>query len=492
MIVMKFGGSSVASATAIDWVAGIVKSRLQDQPVVVVSAMGKTTDRLQEALQFAARGSSYSAWCLFEELRRFHFQEAKRLLGFRAVGVLERRIAPKFRELHGLLIDLEEGRKLTPQLTDEVLSYGERLSSEIVAAAFEGNGMRTTHVDSREVIVTDDSFTHATPLYWETYAKLRRSVAIFARDSVVVMGGFIGATRDGFSTTLGRGGSDLTASLVGAGISASEIQIWTDVDGILSCDPRVLHGGYRLRSVAYEEAVEMARLGAKVLHPATVAPAVRQGIPIVIRNSRHPDIEGTQIGPQAKRTTGLVKSIACLKDIAVVHLTAAETGILRGISDGLSDLFQRNQVSIHLVEARADGVSFAVTNSPQLPELLRDIDDSVGIMVEEDSAVVSLVGNSLTAAPSIAERARTSLRNVTIRMTSQGCSPMSMSFAVPESSLAVSVENLHREFFRTPDLEIFAATPESDRRAPVTQVAGRQGFPGRQSGFDMPAGAPIR
>jgi aspartate kinase len=489
MIVMKFGGSSVASATAIEWVAGIVKSRLADQPVVVVSAMGKTTDRLEEAVQHAARGSSYSAWCLFEELRRYHFQEARRLLGPSATGLLEKRIAPKFRDLHGLLIDLEEGRILTPGLKDVVLSYGEQLSSELVAAAFERSGMKTTHVNACDVIITDDRFTHATPLYWETYAKLRRTVAISARDSVVVMGGFIGATRDGRVTTLGRGGSNLTASLVGAGISANEIQIWTDVDGVLSCDPRVLHGGYRLRSLDYDEALEVARLGAKVLHPQTAAPAMRQGIPIVIRNSRHPGLEGTTVGPQATHTNGVVKSIACLMNVAVVHLFARPAGILRSISDGLSDLFERNQVRIHGVEAHDDGVRLAVDNLLQVAEVLRNLDSSIATAVEEDSVLVSLVGAGIRSAASVMERARAALGQVNIRMTSQGCSQTSISFAVPKLEVAILVERLHREFFREPDSEIFAATPESARRVPALSAStGNRSFPPRAP-IELPAGS---
>lgn len=489
MIVMKFGGSSVASATAIEWVASIVKSRLTDQPVVVVSAMGKTTDRLEEAVQHAARGSSYSAWCLLEELRRYHFQEAKRLLGPSAAWLLDKRIAPKFRDLHGLLIELEEGRILTPRLKDVVLSYGEQLSSELVAAAFERNGMKTTHVNACDVIITDDRFTHATPLYWETYAKLRRTVAISARDSVVVMGGFIGATRDGRVTTLGRGGSDLTASLVGAGISANEIQIWTDVDGILSCDPRVLHGGYRLRSLDYDEALEVARLGAKVLHPQTAAPAMRQGIPIVIRNSRHPGLEGTTVGPQATRTNGLVKSIACLMNVAVVHLFARPTGILRSISDGLSELFERNQVRIHGVEAHDDGVRFAVDNLLQVAEVLRNLDSSIATAVEEDSVLVSLVGAGIRSAASVMERARAALGQVNIRMTSQGCSQTSISFAVPKSEVAILVERLHREFFRAPDAEIFAATPESARRVPALPASTGNGSLPACAPIELPAGS---
>jgi len=469
VIVMKFGGSSIASAAAIEWVAGIVQSHAGEKPIVVVSAMGKTTDRLLEAMQYAARGSAYPAWRRLEDLRQYHYQETQRLLGGEARAFLESRIAPKFRELHSILLDLEEGKKLTPQVEDEVLSYGERVSSEIVAAAFSHAGMKAQHLDAREVILTDEHFTRATPLYWETYAKLRRASALFD-GSVVVMGGFIGTTQKGQVTTLGRGGSDLTASLVGAGVSAEEIQIWTDVDGMLTCDPRVLHGGYRLRSLGYDEAEEMARLGAKVLCPKTVQPAVRQNIPIVIRNSRHPELEGTRIGPQAIRRPGTVKAIACQTGVTVVHLIVSQVGILSSLSDGLHDLFERNNVTVEMVQAQTDGVSLAVHSTPRLPELLRGVDASVRISVEEETAIVSLVGGGITAGDSTLKRAlATLLKDTNVRMISQGGSQKSISFAVPESKLPVSVENLHREFFRAANLEIFAPTPESERRLFVAE-----------------------
>ena len=476
MIVMKFGGSSVASATAIEWVAGIVERHLERRPVVVVSAMGKTTDRLQEMFNHAARGSSYSAWRQWEDLRQFHTQETKRLLGESARPFLEEKIAPLFRELHSLLIELEEGRKPTPALRDEVLSFGERLSSEMVAAAIEHAGIPAAHVHAPDVIVTNEEFGHAAPLLWETYAKLRRTVAIAARDRVVVMGGFIGATVKGEITTLGRGGSDLTATLVGAGISANEVQIWTDVDGVLSCDPRVLRGGYRLRSLAYDEADEMARLGAKVLYRSTAVPAVRQGIPIVVRNSRHPEIEGTAIGPRSVRKPGTVKSIACRKDMAVVHLTVRGAAGLQAISDGLHDLFARHGITVQLVQARPNGISFAAEDSADLPELLRGIDSTVQVTVEERIAVVSLVGDGINNGTAILSRTESALRHADIRMTAQGSSRLSISVAIPEAGLGAAVEELHREFFRSPDAEIFAATPEAERAHPaVAEAAAGEG-----------------
>jgi aspartate kinase len=471
MIVMKFGGSSVASASAIELVTDIVHRHLERRPVVVVSAMGKTTDRLQEIFQHAVRGSSYSAWRQLETLRQFHTQETKRLLGEHAPAFLEEKIAPLFAALHDTLIQIQEGLKPTPAVKDLVLSFGERLSSQILAAALQYKRfIPTTHVHAPDVIVTDDRFTQAAPLLWETYARLRRTVAITAQSSVVVMGGLVGATVDGAITTLGRGGSDLTASLVGAGGSAEEIQIWTDVDGMLSCDPRVLRGGYRLLSIAYDEAEEMARLGAKVLYESTVGPAVRQGIPIVIRNSRFPEIEGTTISPTATRKPGTVKSVACRTGMAVIGLTVRGAAGLQGISEGLNELFNRNAIAVQLVQARPDGVSFAVEDSPRLPELLRGIDSCVQVTVADRMTVVSLVGDGITAGNAVAARVQSALRHTDIRMIAQGSSRLSISVAIPEDGMGAAVEELHREFFRAPDPDIFAITPESERRVPVVGV----------------------
>ncbi len=466
MIVMKFGGSSVESASAIEQVALIVKAHLAQRPTVVVSAMGKTTDAIVQAADHAARGNSYLAWRQMSELRDFHFQETKRLLRSQAQLFLDQSLAPKFRELNQLLIELSEGgREITPAVKDEILSYGERISSEIVAAAFHRLGIRTAHLDARKLILTDNQFTHATPLYWETYAKLRRTIPYLAEGTVGVMGGFIGATEDGTTTTLGRGGSDLTASIVGAGLCAEEIQIWTDVDGMLTCDPRVLDGGHRLRSISYREAEEMARLGAKVLHPTTMAPALRQRIPITIRNTRRPGIEGTQIVAKSNGT-GTVKSIACKTGMTVVHLDVRNVGGLPSITEGLGSLFARNEIAVELVEARQAGVSFAVENSTRLPELLRHVDQSVQVRVEEDRAVIGLVGEGVGSTPSLMVRALSALQGVDVRMNAQGSSLFMLCFVVPEGELRKSVENLHREFFSTVDPEIFVSARASVEISP--------------------------
>jgi aspartate kinase len=465
---MKFGGSSLESAGAIQQAAAIVKDHLHLYPVVVVSAMGKTTDRLLEAARYAARGNSYSAGQQLESLRRLHFQETRNLLGPRAEPFLRDSIAPMFRDLHCLLIELAEGRSLTPQVQDEALSYGERLSSLIVAESFRQSGINAAQVDARKLIITGDQFTEAEPLQWECYARLRRSVALVARDRVVVMGGFIGSTYSGVTTTLGRGGSDLTASLVGAGISAGEIQIWSDVDGMLTCDPRLLAGGLRLREISYPEAREMAQLGAQVLCPSSIAPALRQRIPIVIRNSRRPQVAGTRIVSKTECAPGIVKSLNSRAGMAVVHLRVRNSGILSSLTDGLADLFAREHVTVDMIQAHPHGISFAVRNWPGLPAVLRHVDPSVSVEVEEGCAGIWLVGEGIPQQDGTLARAQSAFEAIPVRLTSQGSSALSVGFAVPEVHVHDALEALHREFFATADQAVFAYPELAPARPALT------------------------
>jgi aspartate kinase len=295
MIVMKFGGSSLESADALQRVVSIVEAARHEAPVVVVSAMGKTTDRLLKAGTLAAAGKLSAAHAELYSLESFHTDHLN-----------SSEIATLFANASGLLNRIANACALSPVHSDELLSYGERLSSLVVAHA-----LGAVHLQAEKLIVTDVHHTNAAPLLWETYAKLRRAIPA---KQISVLGGFIGSTDAGIPTTLGRGGSDFTASLVGAAINAEEIQIWTDVDGMLSCDPRVAQGGRCLRAISYQEAAEMAEWGAKVLHSATIAPAIRQRVPISIRNSRNQFHPGTLIGlAQPSNKEGLVKSIACLQ-----------------------------------------------------------------------------------------------------------------------------------------------------------------------------------
>jgi len=216
-----------------------------------------------------------------------------------------------------------------------------------------------------------------------------------------------------------------------------------------------------VRTISYREAEEMARLGAKVLHPSTIAPAVRQRIPITIRNTRRPEIEGTQIVAKANGANGTVKSIACKTGMTVVHLDVRHAGGLPTITEGLGNLFSRHNIAVELVQARQGGVSFAVENSALLPELLRKVDPSVQVRVEEERAVISLVGEGAGSTPGVMTRALQALKGIDVRMHAQGSSLSTVCFAVAESELRQSVENLHDQFFTAPDPEIFAVARET-------------------------------
>src|SRR5271165_270501 len=315
MIVMKFGGSSLESAAAIERVAAIVKQRQDRHPVVVVSAMGKTTNKLLAIAAAAIDGQRYEYIRQLHDLRDYHSREARLVVPLADRAELDRTLDDHCQELTELVKGLAVLGELTPRSIDAISSYGERLSSYIVALAFEHFGLPAVHVDSRKVIVTDHRYTQAAPNFPETYKRLAATLPALAEHRVVVMGGFIASTEEGVTSTLGRGGSDFTASIVGAGVNAEEIQIWTDVNGMLTADPTIFPGGHRVKTISFAEAAELAYFGAKVLHPATVVPAVEKNIPVLILNSRRPDVPGTRIVADVVHCDNVVKSIACKRKI---------------------------------------------------------------------------------------------------------------------------------------------------------------------------------
>ena len=456
MIVMKFGGSSVESGSAIRRVAAIVEDHLSRNPVVVVSAMGKTTSRLLELAQEASRGHVYFATQHLAELRDYHFDQAAGAVSGEPLERLEASMQRHFRDLSTLLSEIaEEGRELTPALLDEIAAYGERISSEVMSRALESSGIPAVHVDARRAILTDDRFTQATPLYWETYARLRRMPELHS-GRVAVMGGFIGATGRGVTTTLGRGGSDLTASLVGAGISAEEIQIWTDVDGMLTVDPRIGGDYYRVRSISYEEATEMARCGAKVLHPDSVMPAIRQHIPIVIRNSRNPANEGTRIVPGATGS-GMVKSIACRQEVMVLEIRPDGAGQTEPDAAALEQLCDGKAGSPEWIGRQGRSAYLAVREDA-IPDRARPpFEGCMEVRIHPGSAILTLVGDRVASTPGVCARVRNALKQIPAMVLDAPQSEHALVVVIAQSELAKAAAVLHREFFAQPDASLFAS-----------------------------------
>jgi aspartate kinase len=463
MIVMKFGGTSVESGDAIARLAGIVRSHLAEQPIVVVSAMGKTTNKLLEFAEHARLGDIYLSSKCLDELQDHHFEVASQVANGDPLHRVETSLQRSFRDLRVILFEVaDEGREVTPALLDEIASFGERMSSEIVTAALESSGVPSVHLDARQVILTDNHHTQAAPLYWESYARLRRVIPYLSDGRVVVMGGFIGATEDGVTTTLGRGGSDLTASIVGAGISANEIQIWTDVDGMLTCDPRVLPGGYRLRSLSYEEAAALAASGAKVLHPDTVTPAIRQRIPLVIKNSRRPEVEGTCITPTATPCFNPIKAIACKPDLTVLEIRPKDERRPEELATALGEMCGRYGTPAEFLCQNNGTIFLAVKSSARYQNLPIEVDGCVEVRLHPRSAILTLVGEGIDGRSEVATRVSVALKEIPVTILSSSRSKLTMSLLVPSAEMQRSVEMLHSEFFQQIDPAIFAECQEPD------------------------------
>jgi aspartate kinase len=455
MIVMKFGGSSVESAAAIERVSGIVKAREVQRPVVVVSAMGKTTNRLLAIAETAINGTRDEYIRMIHDLRDYHSREARQIVPLEDRAGLDRFLDEQFQELTELVKGLAVLGELTPRSIDAISSYGERLSSYIVALAFRRFGMKTEHVDSRDVIVTDGRHTHAAPIYPETYRRLAETIPPIAAHSVIVMGGFIASTETGVTTTLGRGGSDFTASIVGAGIDAEEIQIWTDVDGMLTADPTILPIGHRVKIISFAEAAELAYFGAKVLHPATVVPAIEKNIPVLILNSRRPEIPGTRITAESVHCENAVKSIACKRRITTVNIHSTRMLMAHGFLRRIFEVFDRNETPVDMVATSEVSVSLTIDKTSSIDLIVGELRQFAEVTIEHDSVIVCLVGENIRHTPGVARRVFNALDGINIRMISQGASLLNISFVVAETDLQRTVAALHEEFFSTLDPEVF-------------------------------------
>ncbi|MFY9728871.1 MAG: lysine-sensitive aspartokinase 3, partial [Bryobacteraceae bacterium] len=455
MIVMKFGGTSVESAAAIARVAAIVKAREDRRPVVVVSAMGKTTNKLLAIAAAAIKGPREEYLRQIHDLRDFHSREARQVVPLAERAALDRFLDEHFQELTELAKGLAVLGELTPRSIDAISSYGERLSSYIVTQAFRHSGMETEHLDSRDLIVTDKRHTQAAPLFPQTYAKLAAIVPPVAAKSVIVMGGFIAATEDGVTTTLGRGGSDFTASIVGAGIGAEEIQIWTDVDGMLTADPTILPGGHRVKTISFAEAAELAYFGAKVLHPATVLPAIEKSIPVLILNSRRPEVPGTRIVAERVHCENAVKSIACKRKITVVNIHSTRMLMAHGFLRRIFEVFDRFETAVDMVATSEVSVSLTIDNPARLEEVLGELRQFAEAETERDQVIVCLVGENIRYTPGVARRVFNALEGINVRMISQGGSLLNISFVVAEKDLRAAIESLHGEFFGELDPAVF-------------------------------------
>ncbi|HXY50541.1 MAG TPA: lysine-sensitive aspartokinase 3 [Terriglobales bacterium] len=457
MIVMKFGGTSVEDAAAIDRVASIVRDRRARRPVVVVSAMAKVTDTLLKMAGAAGSGERETALDLSRGLRERHYSTAGELLGTGVFTRFHGELEAEFDALDELLRGIAAVGELTPRTTDHVAAYGELLSSRIVTEAFCLRGLEASLVDSRQCLITDATHTRAAPLLDETNERLRRLVRPqLERGQVPVMGGFIGATRGGVTTTIGRGGSDFSAAIVGAGLGAEAIEIWTDVDGMLTTDPGLCPEAKRIRVISFDEAAELAYFGAKVLHPATVLPAIQKNIPVYVLNSRNPPCEGTKITARGMHSRNVFKAIAAKKRITIINVAAPRMLLAHGFLKAIFEAFDRHKVAVDVVSTSEVSVSLTVDSNQAIPALAADLAKLADVRYEGRKAIVCLVGENLRETPGIAARVFGELADLKIRMISQGASQINLTFVVEEDDVPGVIRRLHRAFFSELDPEVFA------------------------------------
>ena len=496
MIVCKFGGTSVQDAEALTRLAEIIKKQLDRKPVVVASAMGRTTNGLLEAAYTAASGKRDESRELLRKLEKKHSDEVLKLgIATRedcaycnyfvdrkkneALDILRKfeknpsdavqnpditahedcvyeKIYKYFSELHKLVKGMSALGELTPRVTDAMASYGERLSTAILAQVLRNHGMDAELMDARECIVTDENFTRATPIFGPTNAAIVRHLTpVLNAGRIPVFQGFIGRSQYGVTTTIGRGGSDYTAAIVGAALDADEIQIWTDVDGIMTTDPRMVENARKIRAISFQEASELSYFGAKVLHPSTIIPAVRKNIPVRVLNSYRPDQDGTIITEKSPPCDNPVKAISFKGGATIINIVSTRMLMAYGFLEKLFEIFARHKVPVDVVSTSEVSVSLTVDDVSAIDGVIEELQKIGDVSVEGNKAIVCCVGDNLNDAQGALHMALGALQDVKVSMISQGASAINITFVIDENQLPEAVRGLHDAFFQTVDPRVF-------------------------------------
>ena len=463
---MKFGGTSVEDATAFERVAALVRAERSAHPVVVVSAMSRFTDALLAAFERATGGEGEGALTTLEEHFERHVAVLRTLLPEtlkqpEVDAALEQfdEVRANARGQIGLAFgDAAEGSRPLPLLQDLVVSFGELLSSWVLARVLDARGLRAQQVDSRRCIITDDEHGRATPLKEETDRHTREQLEPLIKEGIVpVLGGFIASSAaSGETTTLGRGGSDYTAGLVGAALRSKEIQIWTDVSGVLTADPRVVKEARTIPRLSYAEAAELAYFGAKVLHPKTILPAVVRNVPVRICNSRAPRSPDTIVYFDAEMTPRTVKAIAHKTGVHIVHITSARMLGAYGFLRAIFEIFERHRTAVDIVTTSEVSVSLSLEDASALDAIIEDLKHIAAVKVEPDRAIICIVGEGLRTTPGIAGRVFSTVKDINVLLISQGASSINLTFVVEEQHVAEAVRLLHAAFFECATSELLA------------------------------------
>jgi aspartokinase/homoserine dehydrogenase 1 len=462
MKVMKFGGSSMANADLVRDVGKIVLNAAEnDRITVVVSAFQGVTDLLLESARLAESGAN-TYLSAFERIASLHRNILAALHVPRSKGSTRQRIEGQLHELQEVLHGISLLRHCPPRALDLVASFGERLSALIVSSYIQ-KSHSACDVDARDFIITDDQFTHATVLFDRTDSLIRRTFARFhakrGSRTLPIVTGFIAATEDGRTTTLGRNGSDYTASIVGAALGASVIEIWTDVDGVMTADPRAVSSAFVVPQLTYEEAMELSYFGATVLHSATIAPAVRKNIPIIIKNTLKPSTSGTLISTRADSWTGVAKGITSIDHITIFTLRGLSMVGVPGTAERLFRALASRRVNVILISQASSEhtICFAVSGTDartareaMTEEFQFELQDRLTSIDEKSSqTIVAIVGEGMKGTPGVSGKVFQSLgrNSINVSAIAQGASERNISFVIDAEQKVRALNVIHQSFF---------------------------------------------
>ncbi|MBN1446882.1 MAG: lysine-sensitive aspartokinase 3 [Bacteroidetes bacterium] len=450
MIVMKFGGTSLEDAAAMANACDIIRSRSKRQPVVVLSAASGITNALIRCAELAAQGKRAEAEAILRDkiIERHYVLIANLIKGLREQDTLIRQFKIYDEELRSLIYGISITGDLSPRVLDFVMSYGERMSTAIATEALRERNIRAELVDARRCIVTNAAFGKAEPLFDATREACEAIIRPRVDQGILpVLQGFIGADEHHVTTTLGRGGSDFSAAIIGTVMNAEDIEIWTDVDGMLTADPKIVPNALRIKEMSFREASELAYFGAKVLHPSTLLPAIEKDIPVHILNSHRPQVDGTLIRRNIAPADIAVKSISFKRSITILNITSTRMLGSYGFMKKIFDIFNEYQTSVDLVTTSEVSISLSIESAPHLDALVRELRKYGELTILRDKAIICIVGERLRSEMGIAARVFSRLRDIPIDMISHGASEINITCVIDEARIPEAVMELHQEFF---------------------------------------------
>jgi len=462
MRVLKFGGSSVANAENINKIVSILEDRLKNEKlIVVVSALGGTTDALLNSVVLASEGNDQYKEELYKIETR-HLEMTKQLIPVAQQSRVLSMVKQHCNEIEDICNGVFLLQELTPRTKDRIMSYGELLSSQIIAAKFESIGFKNKWIDARKIIITNSNFENAVVNFDISNPEIH-SCFHDAKESFFIVPGFISSDKNGITTTLGRGGSDYTASIIAAAVDATALEIWTDVSGMMTADPRLVSNAKIIPNVLYREAMELSHFGAKVLYPPTIQPVMRKNIPVWVKSTFAPEHHGTLIeNASEKKTSSSVRGISSINKIALLSLEGSGMAGVPGFSKRLFETLANEQINVILItqsssehsicvgiEEAAAGKAKSAVDAAFAMEIERLVVEP--LIVEKDLAIIALVGDKMKSHPGISGKMFSALgkNGVNVRAISQGSSERNISAVISTNDVKKAVNVLHEDFFET-------------------------------------------